>query len=205
MYKIIPANSIECLVTSTVDVIVQETYPTYYCSFNVITVSVAGTAGRLMVSTVFSNYSVFEGLIFFYSNGHVKDAGDTLLTTYSSSDLITSAIYNDMRIHMFKNRVEFYVSPSPLSTSTVYNLLFRFQTAGDKVANISYGLFGQGPTGITGTTGGTGPTGPTGPNISSDITYTPTTITDWTGTAPTTVSAALDRIAAALVVLNVYP
>ena len=65
-----------------------------------------------------------------------------------------------------------------------------------------------GPTGCTGDTGNTGPTGPTGDTgptgpIPSD--YTPTTAGDWTGTAPITIQEALDRLAAALVALTVYP
>jgi hypothetical protein len=60
-----------------------------------------------------------------------------------------------------------------------------------------------GPTGYTGSigTGPTGDTGPTGPMVSD---YTPTTPADWTGTAPTTIQQALDRLAAGLVTLSVY-
>jgi hypothetical protein len=57
-----------------------------------------------------------------------------------------------------------------------------------------------GPTGQTGSTGGTGETGPTGPT-----TYEPATPGNWTGTAPTTVASALDRLAAALNSLSVVP
>ena len=57
-----------------------------------------------------------------------------------------------------------------------------------------------GATGSTGSTGSTGPTGPTGPT-----TYTPAVSGNWTGTAPTTISSALDRLAAGLVALSIYP
>jgi hypothetical protein len=68
-------------------------------------------------------------------------------------------------------------------------------------------------TGATGNTGPTGQTGPTGPTGDQGMTgptgilgeYIPTTAADWTGTAPTTVAGALDRLAAALVALSVYP
>ena len=63
---------------------------------------------------------------------------------------------------------------------------------------VGYNVMG-GPTGYTGYTGYTGPTGP----ILSD--YTPTTAADWTGTAPTTIQQALDRLAAGLVALSLYP
>jgi hypothetical protein len=48
----------------------------------------------------------------------------------------------------------------------------------------------DGPTGATGATGATGPTGPEGPDA-----YTPTTALDW-DVAPTTISGALDELAA---------
>ena len=47
-----------------------------------------------------------------------------------------------------------------------------------------------------------GPTGPTGGVGSA---YTPATAGNWTGTAPTTIQSALDRIAASLVSLSRYP
>jgi len=47
-----------------------------------------------------------------------------------------------------------------------------------------------------------GPTGPTGGVGSA---YTPATSGNWTGTAPTTIQGALDRMAAALVSLGRYP
>ena len=62
-----------------------------------------------------------------------------------------------------------------------------------------------GPTGPTGDTGPTGPTGDTGPTGPVPSDYTPTTPADWTGTAPTTIQAALDRLAAGLVALSIYP
>jgi hypothetical protein len=203
MYKTTPINSIESLVSSQVDVKIQETYPFYYCSFNVITVSAPG-AGSLVVSTVFNNYTLFEGLVLFTSAGNIIDAGEAVLTTYTSTDLITFTLSNDMRIHMFKNGLEFYVT-GVVTYSTGYNFLFRFQTAGDRVANISYGLYGAGPTGPTGYTGTTGTTGPTGPNTAVDIAYTPSTSEDWAGSAPTTVYEALNRIAAALTALGESP
>jgi len=46
--------------------------------------------------------------------------------------------------------------------------------------------------------GQAGPTGPTGPGGS----YTPATASDWAGTAPSTVSSALDRMASLLYTLN---
>jgi hypothetical protein len=49
-----------------------------------------------------------------------------------------------------------------------------------------------------------GPTGVTGPTGASAA-YTPATPANWTGTAPTTVAGALDRIATALVSLSRYP
>ena len=60
-----------------------------------------------------------------------------------------------------------------------------------------------GPTGGLSVSGqviqsGAGPTGPTGPGGS----YTPATASDWAGTAPSTVSSALDRMASLLYTLN---
>ena len=50
--------------------------------------------------------------------------------------------------------------------------------------------------GITVSSGSTGPTGPAGPGNYSAV------AADWAGTAPTTVSSALDRMASLLVSLN---
>ena len=50
--------------------------------------------------------------------------------------------------------------------------------------------------GSTGSAGSTGPTGPVGPGNYSAV------AADWAGTAPTTVSSALDRMASLLVSLN---
>ncbi|NBO70218.1 MAG: hypothetical protein EBU66_07625 [Bacteroidetes bacterium] len=60
-----------------------------------------------------------------------------------------------------------------------------------------------GPTGGLSVSGqviqsGAGPTGPTGPGGS----YTPATASDWAGTAPSTVSSALDRMASLLYILQ---
>jgi len=60
-----------------------------------------------------------------------------------------------------------------------------------------------GDTGITGATGSTGATGPTGQTGSTGATgpdsYTPTNGADWTNPDPTTLSGAIDRLAAAVV------
>ena len=50
--------------------------------------------------------------------------------------------------------------------------------------------------GVTVSSGSTGPTGPVGPGNYSAV------AADWAGTAPTTVSSALDRMASLLVSLN---
>jgi hypothetical protein len=50
--------------------------------------------------------------------------------------------------------------------------------------------------GVTVSSGSTGPTGPAGPGNYSAV------AADWVGTAPTTVSSALDRMASLLVSLN---
>jgi hypothetical protein len=51
----------------------------------------------------------------------------------------------------------------------------------------------SGAVGATGPSGDVGSTGPTGPDA-----YAPSTSGDWAGTAPATMSSALDRIAAAI-------
>jgi len=55
-----------------------------------------------------------------------------------------------------------------------------------------------GSTVVAGGTGSAGPTGPTGPTES----YTPVTTSNWVGTGPATVQAALERMANLLVYLN---
>ena len=64
-----------------------------------------------------------------------------------------------------------------------------------RLADIGYGPTGpRGATGPTGNDGAAGATGPTGPDA-----YSPGATGSWGGTAPSTISDALDRIAAAVV------
>jgi hypothetical protein len=93
-------------------------------------------------------------------------------------------------------------SASSLITSTTIGVASRRVLP---YVGYSYGAGGGGPTGYTGNTGDTGPTGNTGPTGPIPSDYTPTTAGDWTGTAPTTIQQALDRLAAGLVALSLYP
>ena len=62
---------------------------------------------------------------------------------------------------------------------------------------VDAGINGLGATGPTGAVGPTGPQGPTGTPGSASA-YSAGNTGDWSGSAPITIAAALDRIAAAI-------
>ena len=78
---------------------------------------------------------------------------------------------------------DFAVSQGPAYPSTVKSTATIKLSADTK--NWTFGTDGA----LTLPTGGT-------------VSYTPTTATDWNGTAPTTMQAAIDRLAAAFKILN---
>jgi hypothetical protein len=106
----------------------------------------------------------------------------------------TPYVVNDVVLYEFDGNTNAYICIGNNSGSSPFSYP-EFWTL--------YSVYGYtGPTGFTGPVGATGYTGPTGPILSN---YTPTTPADWTGSAPTTIQAALDRLAAGLVALSLYP
>jgi hypothetical protein len=148
----------------------------------------------------------------FYFNGtaeiEIYESGNYMANVGAYTTSTTCMIvYDGTTVRYYMDGVQ--VHSTPRSIGNPLYLFITCGTAGAKANNIHFAPVGvagaTGATGFTGDTGYTGPTGeigPTGPILTD---YIPTNANDWTGTAPTTIQEALDRLAAGLVALNLYP
>jgi hypothetical protein len=144
-----PANSIRCLVNTTTDVVFQQYYRSFILSFNVTLV----VSESILLSSIDAANGL--GLLFLITNdGWITDAGETQLTSYTSTDVFTLVFLDGESAKLYKNGI-FFHSLGALGGQP-YSFCFRLGSIGDSITNISYGSALVGPTGQTGTQGPAG-------------------------------------------------